>query len=58
MHQRRLEGAIGLSGDAAYAPPRSEGLFLFDGHFGRLDYRKHGVALFEIHSLHGTSCDD
>jgi hypothetical protein len=36
----------------------TEWLFFFDGHFGRLDYRKHGVALFEIHSLHGTSCDD
>ena len=27
-------------------------LFLFDRHFGRLNYRKNGVALFEIHSLH------
>jgi len=31
-----------------------EGLFLFDGRFGRLDDRKNGVALFEIHSLHRT----
>ena len=52
------ERAIGLSGDQLYAPPRSDGLFLFDGHFGRLDYRKYGVALFEIQSRHGTSCDD
>jgi len=29
-----------------------EGLFLFDGGFGGVDYRKDGVALFEIHSLH------
>jgi hypothetical protein len=36
----------------------TEWLFLFDGHFGRLNYRKDGIALFEIHSLHGTSCDD
>jgi hypothetical protein len=28
-----------------------EGLFLFDGDSGRLNYRKNGVALFEIHSL-------
>jgi hypothetical protein len=28
-----------------------EGLFLFDGDFGRFDYRKNGVTLFEIHSL-------
>jgi hypothetical protein len=27
-------------------------LFLFDGDFGRLNYRKDGVALFEIHSFH------
>ncbi len=35
-----------------------EGLFLFDGHFGRLDYRENGVALFEIHSLNRTSCNN
>jgi hypothetical protein len=51
-------GSIALSRDAAQAPPSSTGLFLFDGDFGRLDYRKHGVALFEIHSRHGTSGDD
>ena len=56
--KRRLENAIAVRRDAAHAPPRSEGLFLFDGHFGRLDYGKHVAALFEIHSLHGTSCDD
>ena len=30
----------------------TEWLFLFDGDFGGLDYRKDGIALFEIHSLH------
>ena len=30
----------------------TEWLFLFDGDFGGLNYRKDGVALFEIHSLH------
>jgi hypothetical protein len=29
----------------------SEGLVLFNGDFGRLNYRKHRIALFEIHSL-------
>jgi hypothetical protein len=39
-----LEGCMtSASGD--------EGLFLFDGDFGRLNYRKNGIALFEIHSL-------
>ncbi len=27
-------------------------LFLFDRHVGRLNYRKNGVALFEIHPLY------
>jgi hypothetical protein len=38
----------------AGAPQRSDnkGLFLFDGNFGRLDHRKNGIALSEIHSLH------
>jgi hypothetical protein len=49
---RQAPPAIALSRDAAHAPPRSEGLFLFDGHFGRLNDRKDGIALFEIHSLH------
>jgi len=31
------------------AVPRK--LFLFDGDFGRLNYRKYVIALFEIHSL-------
>ena len=30
----------------------TEWLLLFDRHFCRLDYRKDGVALLEIHSLH------
>jgi hypothetical protein len=54
-------GAIAPSSDPANssaARKDKEWLFLFDGDFGRLDYRKHVVALFEIHSLHGTSCDD
>ena len=29
-----------------------EWLFLFDGDFGGLNYRKNCIALFEIHSLH------
>jgi hypothetical protein len=48
--KRRLDSAITVSGDAAHAPPRSDGLFFFDGHFGRLKDRKNGIALFEIHS--------
>ena len=30
----------------------TEWLLLFDRHFCRLDYRKNGIAWFEIHSLH------
>ena len=30
----------------------TEWLFLFDRHFGGLNYRKDDVSLFEIHSLH------
>ena len=30
----------------------TEWLLLFDRHFCRLDYRKNGIALFEIRSLH------
>ena len=33
-------------------------LFLFNGHFGRLDYRKNIIALFEVHSLDRTSRDN
>ena len=47
--------AIAPSSDAANssaARKDKEGLFLFDGYFGRLNYRKDGIALFEIHSLH------
>jgi hypothetical protein len=40
------DGAIAPSGGAPAAPPRSDRLFLFDGHFCRLDYRKNRVALF------------
>jgi hypothetical protein len=29
----------------------NEVLFLFNGDFGRFNYRKNGIALFEIHSL-------
>jgi hypothetical protein len=29
-----------------------KGLFLFNGDFGRLDYREDGVSVFEIHSRH------
>lgn len=28
-----------------------QGLFLFDGYFGRLNYCKDGIAVFEIHSF-------
>jgi len=48
-------GAIAPSSDPANssaARKDKEGLFLFDGYFGRLNYRKDGIALFEIHSLH------
>ena len=47
--------AIAPSGEPANssaAGKDKEGLFLFDGYFGRLNYRKDGVALFEIRSLH------
>jgi hypothetical protein len=47
--------AIAPSSDAAksaVARKDKQGLFLFDGYFGRLNYRKDGIALFEIHSLH------
>ena len=47
--------AIAPSSDPANsfaARKDKEGLFLFDGYFGRLNYRKDGIALFEIHSLH------
>lgn len=30
----------------------NEGLVLFNGDLGRLNYRKHCIALFEIRSLH------
>jgi hypothetical protein len=40
---RSSPAEAGASGD--------EGLLLFDGHFGRLNYRKNGIALLEIHSL-------
>jgi hypothetical protein len=50
--KRRLESAMALSGDAAHAHRAVTALFLFDGHFGRLNGRKDGIALFEIHSLH------
>lgn len=50
--KRRLQSAIALSRNAAHAPLGSDGLFFFDGDFGRLDDRKDGVALFQIHSLH------
>ena len=36
----------------------TEWLLLFDRHFCRLDYRKNCIALFEIHSLHRTGCDN
>ena len=35
-----------------------EWLFLFDGDFCCLDYRKHRVAFFQIHSLHLTGCNN
>ena len=38
--------------NSSVARKDKEGLFLFDGHFGRLNDRKDGIALFEIHSLH------
>ncbi len=47
--------AIAPSSDPANssaARKDKEGLFLFDGYLGRLNYRKDGIALFEIHSLH------
>ena len=47
--------AIAPSSDPANssaAGKDKERLFLFDGYFGRLNYRKDGSALFEIHSLH------
>ena len=47
--------AIAPSSDPANssaAGKDKERLFLFDGYFGRLNYRKDGIALFEIHSLH------
>src|SRR4029077_14583071 len=47
--------AIAASSDAANrsaAREDKQGLFLFDGYFGRLNYREDGIALFEIHSLH------
>jgi hypothetical protein len=48
-------GAIAPSSDPANssaARKDKEGLFLFDGYFGRLNYRKDGIAIFEIQSLH------
>ena len=51
--------AIAPSSDAANssaARKDKEGLFLFDGYFGRLDYRKHVVAFFQFHSFDGTRC--
>jgi hypothetical protein len=47
--------AIAPSSDPANssaARKDKEGLFLFDRHFGCLDDRKDGIALFEIHPLH------
>jgi hypothetical protein len=32
--------------------------FLLDGHFGRFDYGKNGVSLFEVHSLDRAGRDD
>jgi len=29
-----------------------------DGHFGRFDYRKNSVSLFEVHSIDRACCDD
>jgi hypothetical protein len=46
---------IAPSSDPAHssaAGKDKERLFLFDGDFGRLNYRKDGIALFEIHSLY------
>jgi hypothetical protein len=55
-----LRGASSYSAIAPSSDPANssaarkdkEGLFLFDGYFGRLNYRKDAIALFEIHSLH------
>ena len=47
--------AIAPSSDPAKssaAGKDKERLFLFDGDFGGLNYRKDGIALFEIHSLY------
>jgi len=49
----RLARCCGLT--QSQGPDRAgttEWLFLFDRHFGGLNYRKDGVSLFEIHSLH------
>jgi hypothetical protein len=55
---RRLEGTIARGGGEANAPQGSDRLFLFDGYLGYLNYRKDGIALFEIHSLYRTRCDN
>ena len=65
-YQESLCGGFSASGHFQYSaitptsdPAKSsaarkdkEGLFLFDGYFGGLNYRKDGVSLFNIHSLH------
>jgi hypothetical protein len=58
--QQLLNFTIAPDSVAATVSRRSvgKGYSDFDEDFGRFDYRKDGAALFEIHPVHRTSCND
>jgi hypothetical protein len=49
--QTSLAGMLPLRKEAQLQPIANGELFLFNGDFRRLNYRKHIITLFKVHSL-------
>jgi hypothetical protein len=50
----RAAGQISVVASASILRRR----FVPDGHVGRFNYRKNGVAFLEVHSINRAGCDD